>query len=65
MTDLAHIVAPLPAPAILSKIEADADAAVGRAFVGIAADYFTQTRGRAGRVSTQHTPAGLAARFDE
>jgi len=65
MTDLAHIVAPLPAPAILSKIEADADAAVGRAFVGIAADYFAQTRGRAGRVSTQHTPAGLAARFDE
>jgi len=65
MTDLAHIVAPLPAPGILSKIEADADAAVGRAFVGIAADYFTQTRGRAGRVSTQHTPAGLAARFDE
>jgi L-2,4-diaminobutyrate decarboxylase len=65
MTDLAHTVAPLPAPDILSRIEADADAAIGRAFVALAAEYFAQTRGRAGRVSTQHTPAGLAARFDE
>ncbi|MGE5102589.1 MAG: pyridoxal phosphate-dependent decarboxylase family protein [Deltaproteobacteria bacterium] len=65
MSDLARIVAPLKSPDILSRIEADGDAAVGRAFVGIAADYFAQTRGRAGRVSTQHTPAGLAARFDE
>jgi len=29
-----------------------------------AADYFAQTRSREGRVSTAHTPAGLAARFD-
>jgi L-2,4-diaminobutyrate decarboxylase len=65
MTDIAHTIAPLPSPEILSRIEADADAAVARAFTGLAADYFVQTRNRAGRVSTQHTPAGLAARFDE
>ena len=52
-------------PEILSQIEVDCDAAVGRAFVGLAADYFAQTRDRAGRVSTLHTPAELAARFDE
>jgi L-2,4-diaminobutyrate decarboxylase len=50
---------------ILTKIEADCDAAVGRAFVGLAAEYFAQTRNRDGRVSTRHTPAGLAARFEE
>jgi L-2,4-diaminobutyrate decarboxylase len=52
-------------PDILSTIEADCDAAVGRAFVALAAEYFAQTRSRDGRVSTPHTPAGLAARFDE
>lgn len=52
-------------PAILSRLESDADAAVGRAFVALAADYFARTRQRDGRVSTPHTPAGLAARFDE
>lgn len=52
-------------PEILRRIESDADASVGRAFAQIAADYFTQTRSRDGRVSTPHTPAGLAARFDE
>lgn len=52
-------------PAILATIEADCDASVGRAFVAVAADYFAQTRSRDGRVSTAHTPAGLAARFDE
>jgi L-2,4-diaminobutyrate decarboxylase len=46
-------------------MEADAEAAVGRAFVALAAEYFAQTRSRDGRVSTAHTPAGLAARFDE
>jgi L-2,4-diaminobutyrate decarboxylase len=65
MTDLAHVIAPLPSPEILSKIEADCDVVVGRVFAAVAADYFVQTRNRAGRVSTQHTPAGLAARFDE
>ncbi|HMA25526.1 MAG TPA: pyridoxal-dependent decarboxylase [Gemmatimonadaceae bacterium] len=65
MTDLAHSAAPLPSPDVLSKIEADADIGVGRAFAGLAADYFAETRSRAGRVSTQHTPASLAARFDE
>jgi L-2,4-diaminobutyrate decarboxylase len=52
-------------PEILSQIESDAEASVGRAFVALAAEYFAQTRGRDGRVSTRHTPAGLAARFDE
>jgi len=55
----------LAPPEILSKIEADAEAAVGNAFVALAADYFAQTRSRDGRVSTAHTPAGLAARFAE
>ncbi|MDB4877549.1 MAG: Pyridoxal-dependent decarboxylase [Gemmatimonadetes bacterium] len=52
-------------PAVLDLIEADCDASVGRAFVAVAAEYFEQTRSREGRVSTAHTPAGLAARFDE
>ena len=55
----------LAPPEILTKIEADAEAAVGNAFVALAADYFAQTRSREGRVSTAHTPAGLAARFAE
>jgi L-2,4-diaminobutyrate decarboxylase len=55
----------LNAPAILSRLEADADAGVGRAFVALAAEYLARTRNRDGRVSTPHTPAGLAARFDE
>jgi L-2,4-diaminobutyrate decarboxylase len=52
-------------PDILTTVEADCDADVGRAFLGLASDYFAQTRNRDGRVSTPHTPAGLAARFDE
>ena len=55
----------LSLPDILAAIEADCDAAVGRAFVAVAADYFEQTRSREGRVSSAHTAAGLAARFDE
>jgi L-2,4-diaminobutyrate decarboxylase len=55
----------LGAPDILEQMEADADAAVGRAFVSLAAEYFAYTRSRDGRVSTAHTPPGLAARFDE
>jgi L-2,4-diaminobutyrate decarboxylase len=55
----------LTAPDVLAQIEADADASVGRAFVALAAEYFAQTRNRDGRVSTPHTPAGLAAKFDE
>src|SRR3954470_3093383 len=55
----------MEAPAILARLEADADAAVGRAFVALAAEYFARTRNRDGRVSTPHTPSGLAARFDE
>jgi L-2,4-diaminobutyrate decarboxylase len=52
-------------PSILARLESDADAAVGRAFVALAAEYFARTRNRDGRVSTPHTPSGLAARFDE
>jgi L-2,4-diaminobutyrate decarboxylase len=52
-------------PDILSKIEADCDATVGGAFATLAADYFAETRNRDGRVSTRHTAADLAARFDE
>src|SRR5438309_491357 len=55
----------LQPPDILRRIEADADVQVARAFVQIAADYFAQTRARESRVSTSHTPAGLAERFDE
>jgi L-2,4-diaminobutyrate decarboxylase len=55
----------LPPPSILRRIEADADANVARAFASLAAEYFTITRSREGRVSTAHTAAGLAARFDE
>lgn len=58
-------VEPLLPPSILSAIESDADAAVGRAFVALAAEYFARTRSRDGRVSSPHTPAGLAARFAE
>jgi L-2,4-diaminobutyrate decarboxylase len=56
---------PLSQPRILSSIEADCDADVGGAFVALATEYFTQTRNREGRVSTQHSPADLAARFEE
>jgi L-2,4-diaminobutyrate decarboxylase len=55
----------LSPPEILRRIDADADASVGRAFVAIAAEYFDHTRARDSRVSTRHSPAGLAARFDE
>lgn len=54
-----------PPPDILTRIEADCDVSVGRAFVALAAEYFADTRNRAGRVSTPHTAAGLSARFDE
>jgi L-2,4-diaminobutyrate decarboxylase len=50
---------------ILARIEADTEAAVGRAFVTLVSEYFARTRSRDGRVSTAHTAAGLAARFDE
>jgi L-2,4-diaminobutyrate decarboxylase len=65
MTDVGRSARTLAPPEILDRIESDADAMVGRAFVSIAAEYFEQTRSRDGRVSTPHTPAGLAARFDE
>src|SRR4051812_23443289 len=56
---------PLSAPDILRHIEADADASIGNAFVALAAEYFAQTREREDRVFTAHSPAELAAPFDE
>lgn len=55
----------LPTLPILDALEADADASVARDFAAIAAAYFADTRDRDTRVSTPHTPAELAARFDE
>lgn len=65
MTDMSRAAGTLAPPEILARIERDCEAAVGRAFVTLAAEYLAQTRGREGRVSTIHTPAGLAARFEE
>lgn len=50
---------------ILSMLEADVEADVGRLFSDLASEYMVQMRNRDSRVSTAHTPAGLAARFDE
>ena len=55
----------LAPPRILAEIESDAAATVGAAFVNLAAEYFDQTRDRAGNVSTPLAPASLAERFDE
>jgi L-2,4-diaminobutyrate decarboxylase len=65
MSDVIRSRTTLNPPAALAQFESDGDAVVGRAFVSIVAEYFQQTRDRAGRVSTSHTPAGLATRFDE
>ena len=65
MTDISRPRSSLAPPAMLAQFESDGEAAVGRAFVSLAAEYFAQTRSRDGRVSTAHTPAGLAVRFDE
>ena len=50
---------------ILATLEADVEADVGRLFADLASEYMVQMRNRDSRVSTAHTPAGLAARFDE
>ncbi len=65
MSDVSRPRTTLTPPAALAQFEADGDAVVGRAFVSLVAEYFAQTRDRHGRVSTAHTPPGLAARFDE
>src|SRR3954471_9828391 len=52
-------------PIILAQLESDCDADVARAFISLATEYMAETRSREGRVSTLHTPAGLAARFEE
>jgi glutamate/tyrosine decarboxylase-like PLP-dependent enzyme len=55
----------LAPPKILAEIESDASAATGSAFAHLAAEYFDQTRDRAGTVSTPPAPSALAERFDE
>ena len=55
----------LPALPILDAIEDDADQSVAQAFASVAADYFIDTRDRAMPVSSAHSPAELARRFDE
>ena len=65
MTDISRHATKLAPPDVLSKIEADCEATVGRAFVTLASEYFAQTRSREGRVSSPHTAAGLAVRFEE
>ena len=57
--------ATLAPPSILAEIESDASAAVGSAFVELAAEYFDRTRDRSGRVSTPLAPSDLAERFDQ
>ena len=49
----------------LTTFEADCDPEIARAFMTVATEYMAQSRSREGRVTTLHTPAGLAARFDE
>ncbi|HEX3867178.1 MAG TPA: aminotransferase class I/II-fold pyridoxal phosphate-dependent enzyme [Gemmatimonadaceae bacterium] len=65
MTTSARAAPALASPNVLAEIEADCTATVGRAFVALAAEYFEQTKSRDGRVSSPHTAAGLAARFEE
>ena len=55
----------LSPPGILAEIEVDASAAIGSAFVDLAAEYFAETRDRARAVSTPLAPSALAQRFDE
>jgi L-2,4-diaminobutyrate decarboxylase len=50
---------------VIAAIEEDAEAAVGEAFVRVAAEYFAATRSGEGRVSTATRPEELAARFAE
>ncbi len=50
---------------ILALVEGDTDRLVGMRFVDVAAAYFSATRDSTGPVSTQLTPAELAARFGE
>jgi L-2,4-diaminobutyrate decarboxylase len=50
---------------LFSELELDTSAAAAGAFSRLVVDYFDQTRQGAGRVSTAHAPADLAARFRE
>jgi len=50
---------------VLAALEDDTDPSVGVAFARLVADYFRDTRGGAGPVSTPLTPAELERRFDE
>lgn len=50
---------------ILAEIEADASLDIGEKFAGVTARYFGSTRHGEGQVSTPHSAAELARRFDE
>lgn len=50
---------------ILAALDDDSAADVAHAFTALAVEYLAATRDRAGRVSTAHTRAELAARFAE
>ena len=54
-----------PRSEVLRQIELDSAPEVAKAFLALATDYIAETRVRESRVSTLHTPAGLAARFEE
>ena len=51
--------------AVHAALEADSTLAAGTAFAALVADYVAATAARAEPVFTPHTPAALAARFDE
>ena len=50
---------------VLRAIEADATREAGERFLSLAADYFADTRGDSGPVSTPRGPEEIARRFDE
>jgi len=65
MTDAVRDASEISQPTIAAAIEDDCEAAVGRLFADLAAEYLTETRNRDDRVFTRYTPNELAARFDE
>jgi L-2,4-diaminobutyrate decarboxylase len=50
---------------ILAEIEADGSLDIGEKFAGVTARYFDSTRAGKGQVSTPHSAAELALKFDE
>ncbi|MDO8836142.1 MAG: pyridoxal-dependent decarboxylase [Vicinamibacterales bacterium] len=66
MSDRRSPATPDPAlAAVHAALDADSSAAAGTAFAALVADYLAATAARAEPVFTAHTPAELAARFDE